>query len=69
MKVRQFIAILVANGFTEIRVTDTHRQYEGFVGGTRRLVTVRYNHLGDDIMKINFGSMVRQSGLPKKLFR
>ena len=33
------------------------------------MVTVAYSRPGDDIMKKNLGSMIRQSGLDKKLFR
>jgi hypothetical protein len=34
-----------------------------------RLVTVDYSQLGDDISDRNLASMIRQSGLPKKIFR
>jgi len=32
-------------------------------------VTVDYDQLGNDIPKRNLACMIRQSGLPKKLFR
>ena len=69
MKFRDFIKILEANGFYEDRVNGDHHQYEGYVDGVRRMVTVAYARAGDDIMKKNFASMIRQSGLSKKLFR
>ncbi len=69
MKYRDFIAILAQHGFKEIRTVGDHHQYEGFVGGQRRMVTAAYAHVGEDIMRRNLASMIRQSGLPKKKFR
>ncbi len=69
MKFRDFIAVLVDHGFTEVRTKGDHHQYEGVVSGRRRLVTIAYSRAGDDIMRNNLASMIRQSGLPKKLFR
>lgn len=43
--------------------------YERLVHGVRRLVTAAYDQPGDDITRRNLASMIRQSGLPKKLFR
>jgi predicted RNA binding protein YcfA (HicA-like mRNA interferase family) len=39
------------------------------VGGRTRVVTLSHHSLGDDIMQKNLASIIRQSGLPKKLFR
>ncbi len=69
MNFRAFVKILKANGFTEVRVRGDHHQFEGYVGGKRKMVTVAYSRLGDDIKRNNLGSMIRQSGLDKKLFR
>ena len=70
MKFRDFIPILEANGFEFDRQgASTHRQYKGVVDGKTMLVTVDYSQLGEDITKRNLASMIRQSGLPKKLFR
>lgn len=33
------------------------------------MVTVGYRQLSDDVLPKNFASMIRQSGLSKKLFR
>ena len=33
------------------------------------MVTVDYSQLGEDIQKRNLSSMIKQSGLSKKLFR
>ena len=69
MKYRAFVEILKAHDFTVIRERATHKQYEGFVGGVRMLVTVDYSQLSEDISPRNLASMIRQSGLPKRLFR
>ena len=69
MKYREFVKILEENGFELDRQKGRHRQYEGVVKGQRRIVTVACSQLGDDIMRKNFASMIRQSGLPKALFR
>jgi predicted RNA binding protein YcfA (HicA-like mRNA interferase family) len=69
VKFRDFIPILTHNGFDLDRTSATHKQYKGVVGGLTRLVTVDYSQLGEDISARNLSSMIRQSGLPKKLFR
>lgn len=68
MKVSRFIQVLEANGFTLDRTRGDHRQYEGVVDGVRRLVTVA-GRPGSDVKRRNLASMIRQSGLPRKLFR
>lgn len=69
MKFRAFVRILEAHGFTLDRERGTHKQYKGKVGAVVRLVTVDYDQPGDDISKRNLSSMIRQSGLSKKVFR
>ena len=70
MKYRDFIDIIGGHGFKCIRGGGTsHRQYEGFVSGARRMVTVSYHLPSDDIAPGTLASMIRQSGLPKTLFR
>ena len=69
MKYREFIRILIDNGFAIDRERGSHKQYKGLVDGQPRLVTVDYSQPGEDIQIKNFKSMIRQSGLPKKLFR
>ena len=68
MKIRDVVAILLDEGFVLDRRRGSHRQYEGRVAGKRRVVTVAGRD-GDDVNPKNLGSMIRQSGLPKKLFR
>ena len=67
---RQFIAILEANGFVLVRHEATsHRRYRGERDGRVFLVTVAYHNDKDDIRPDTLASMIRQSGLPKSLFR
>ncbi|MYD30013.1 MAG: addiction module toxin, HicA family [Nitrospira sp. SB0677_bin_15] len=68
MKYRDFLKVLTANGFVEIRQESRHHQFEGYVDGKRRMVTAAYSQPGEDIKPRNLASMIRQSGLPKKLF-
>ncbi len=69
MKYRAFVRIIEAEGFVCDRTWRTHRQYIGTVGGLRRLATVDYAQAGEDIAPRNLASMIRQSALPKQLFR
>ena len=68
MKVRDAIKCLERNGFRFDRQRGSHRQYEGFVAGRRRIVTVS-GHDNDDVISQTLAAMIRQSGLPKKVFR
>jgi predicted RNA binding protein YcfA (HicA-like mRNA interferase family) len=68
VKYRDFVAILTGHGFECIRTKGSHRQYQGFVDGQRKLVTVDYSQAGEDIRTKNLKSMIRQSGLPRSLF-
>jgi predicted RNA binding protein YcfA (HicA-like mRNA interferase family) len=69
LKFRDFIKIIEANGFAFARFKDTHHFYRGIVDGRLETVNCDYNHLGDDIPPRNLASMIRQSKLPKRLFR
>jgi len=65
-----FVAILEANGFRLHReAKGSHRQYRGIVLGEVRLVIVAAHRMSDDVKPGTLASMIRQSGLPKKLFR
>jgi predicted RNA binding protein YcfA (HicA-like mRNA interferase family) len=66
----EFIDIICANGFTLERTKGTsHRQYRGVVNGVVCKVTVACHRLTDEIKPGTLQSMIRQSGLPKSLFR
>jgi predicted RNA binding protein YcfA (HicA-like mRNA interferase family) len=69
VKFRRFIQLLEAHGFTEARQKGSHRQFEGMIDGRRRMVTVAYHSVNDEIVPKTLASMIRQSGLPKELFR
>ncbi len=66
---REFIAILERNGFVEVRQTGSHRRFRGVTGEQVRLVTVAFHAIGDEIGPNVLASMIRQSGLPKSLFK
>lgn len=68
MNVRDVIRVLTDSGFRQIRQRGSHRQFEGFVNGRRRLVTVA----GKESVHVKAGTLAsirQQSGLPRKLFR
>lgn len=68
MKVREVIRVLTDSGFRQVRQNGSHRQFEGFVNGQRRLVTVA----GKGSVDLKAGTLAairQQSGLPRKLFR
>ena len=68
MKVRDVIRILKSNGFELDRTRGSHRQFEGIIGGKRRLVTVSDKD-NQDVKPGTLMSIRRQSGLPRKAFR
>lgn len=68
MKVREVIRVLTDNGFRQVRQSGSHRQFEGFVKGQRRLATVAGKE-SDDIKPGTLAAIRQQSGLPRKLFR
>ncbi|HYS48318.1 MAG TPA: type II toxin-antitoxin system HicA family toxin [Xanthobacteraceae bacterium] len=67
---REFIAIIERHGFVLHRHGATsHRRYRGVVHGAVRFVDVAFHNSNDDIAPGTLKSMIRQSGLPKSLFR
>jgi predicted RNA binding protein YcfA (HicA-like mRNA interferase family) len=67
---REFIAIIEQRGFVLHRHGATsHRRYRGVVDGVVCFVDVAFHNSGDDIAPGTLRSMIRQSGLPKSLFR
>jgi predicted RNA binding protein YcfA (HicA-like mRNA interferase family) len=69
MKFRDLIRILEEPGFELARQRGSHRTYKGKVGGEVRVVVVACHRESDDIKPGTLSSMIRQSGLPKQLFR
>lgn len=63
---REFIEILERRKFWLERQDGSHRQYKNASGNR---VTVAAHNMNDEIRPGTLESMIRQSGLPKKLFR
>ena len=68
-KVNDFIRMLEQHDFVLDRQRGGSRIYKGVVGGKVRLVSVHYHRGSDDIRRGTLNSMIRQSGLPKRLIR
>ncbi len=67
---REFISILLTYNFVLSRHDGTsHRQYRAVIKGEVKLVTVACHNEGDDIPVGTLKAMIRQSGLPSKIFR
>jgi predicted RNA binding protein YcfA (HicA-like mRNA interferase family) len=69
MKYRDVERLLVNSGFELIRQQGSHRHFQGFIAGRRRIVTLAFHSRNDDVRPKTLASIVRQSGLPKRLFR
>jgi predicted RNA binding protein YcfA (HicA-like mRNA interferase family) len=69
MNFRTFVQILHDHGFELDRQRGSHRVYKGVIDGQVRLVVVAGHRDSDDIKPGTLASMIRQSGLPRKLFR
>jgi predicted RNA binding protein YcfA (HicA-like mRNA interferase family) len=69
MKFRDFIRVLEAHGFVLDRQRGSHRTYKGVVAGKMRVVIVACHRESDDIKSGTLSSMIRNSGLSKRLFR
>lgn len=65
-----FVKILEANGFAFHRQgKGSHAIYRGGVAGEVKLVVIAAHRMSDDVKPGTLASMIRQSALPKKLFR
>ena len=70
MKYREVLEILTSNGFYFKREgKGSHTVYEAIHSNRTWTVILAYSHLGDDIRPNTLRSIIRQSGLPKDLFR
>ena len=69
MDFRAFVRILLDHGFELDRQRGSHRVYKGIVDGQVRLVVVAGHRDSDDVKPGTLASMIRQSGLPRRLFR
>ena len=69
MKYRDIEKILLEHGFELLRQQGSHRQLQGFVDGRRRIVTLAYHSRNDDVLPKTLASIIRQSSLPRRLFK
>jgi predicted RNA binding protein YcfA (HicA-like mRNA interferase family) len=70
VKYRDVIGILTQNGFELVRHKGTsHRRYRGIIEGRIMLVTISCHRESDEVLPDTLASIIRQSGLPKKLFK
>lgn len=64
---KEFLKILKSNNFYFKRQEGSHQAWEGFVNGKRMVVSVDKKF--DTYNGWLLNSMIRQSGLPKRIFR
>ena len=69
MTFREFIKIIEAHGFELDRQRGSHRVFKGQVGGQTRVVVVAAHRESEEIKRGRLNSMIRQTGLPKTVFR
>ena len=70
MKFREFIRIIEAHGFVlQPRNRGSHAKYKGVIKGLPQIVIVAAHSPGDDIAPGTLAAMIRQTGLPRHLFR
>jgi predicted RNA binding protein YcfA (HicA-like mRNA interferase family) len=66
----QFLDIILAHGFVlHHQGTGSHRRYRGIIDNVVRYVDWCPHNVNDVIPTGTLASMIRQSGLPKALFR
>lgn len=67
---RRFVEIIEAHGFVLHRHGATsHKRYRGVVSGKVQFVDVAAHKPSDEVADGTLQSMIRQTGLPKKVFR
>lgn len=70
MKFSRFIEIIRANGFDLHRHgSGSHAIYRAEINNEVKYVTVAAHRMSDEIKPGTLSTMIRQSGLPKNLFR
>ncbi len=68
MNFLQVQSVLKNNGFKEFKGKGSHRKFVAQKNGEKRVVIVPYHGRGTDINPSVLAAIIRQSGLPKKLF-
>lgn len=66
---REFLKVIEANGFVLDRQKGSHKVYLNRSASTLRLVVVAVHREADHIKPGTLASMIRQTGLPKRLFK
>jgi predicted RNA binding protein YcfA (HicA-like mRNA interferase family) len=70
VKFRRLLQILEEQGFElHRRPSGSHRQYRAVIEGRVFSITIAYHNINDEVLPKTLASIIRQSGLPKKLFR
>ena len=70
MKYREVLRILRDNGFSFKRDgKGKHTIWEGNYSDKTHVVVLSYDQEGNDVPKGTLDNIIRQSGLPKRLFR
>lgn len=69
LKYRDIEKLLGEHGFALLRQRGSHRQFQGFVNGQRRIVLLAYHSRNEDVLPKTLASIIRRSGLPSRLFR
>ena len=69
LKFKDVIKILENEGFERVRVRGSHGHFKAEIDGEIKLVTCQVDKPNADVKKGTLGSIVRQSGLSKKLFK
>ena len=71
MKYRDVLRVLNDNGFSPKahRSRGSHQQYQGSHSGREWVVTLAFSQPGEDVDRRILASIIRQSGLDKRLFR
>lgn len=63
------LEILIRNGFSLHRQKGSHCVYKGMVNGRVQVVVLAIHRKADYVDRGTLGSIIRQCGLPKSLFR
>lgn len=68
LEVQDVRRVLTAHDFEHKRTRGSHEQWEGYVDGIRRVVTVDANDAPFQARSRSLKSIIRHSGIPKRDF-
>jgi predicted RNA binding protein YcfA (HicA-like mRNA interferase family) len=66
---RRVLKILHDHGFALARTKGSHRTFKARINGVTRIVSVAYHRESEDVRPKTLASIIRQSGLGKKVFQ